>query len=349
MVPAAQAHRTAAASMSAPAAPQPYKPDSDVLLASSFGTSEHNARWAAALRGHGLTVRIFPDDCGPGADLSRVEMAACFDPPEGLLARCPNLRLIHSMGAGVSPGMLTDAQCPMHLPLLRVVDPLHAERMAMFVLGNIASFQRRFDAYLDAQRARRWDKSVEDFTSRDNSSVRVGIMGAGPMGAATARLLIAVGYPVSLWTRGPRQLPGTAACFHGPQQLRAFAEQADVIVCLVPITDETRGILNSQLFSWLPRGALVINVSRGAHLLEEDLLAALDSGHLGGAVLDVFQEEPLPPSSPLWAHPKVRVFPHVAATTPERNAVALMVRNRERLLRGQPLPPECIIDRKRGY
>ena len=151
--------------------------------------------------------------------------------------------------------------------------------------GAIISWQRNFDAYLAAQQARRWDKSIDNFQFRDCALVRVGIMGAGNMGGATARLLLAARYPVSTWTRGPATVAG-ATCFHGREQLREFVEGNDVVICLVPLTDETSGILNAELFSWLPQGALVINVSRGQHLVEEDLLVALDSGHLSAAVLD---------------------------------------------------------------
>ncbi|EFN53749.1 hypothetical protein CHLNCDRAFT_59729 [Chlorella variabilis] len=328
-------------------APGPSGAHSEVLISTTFGPRDFLERWAEALRAHGLVVQAWPDAVG---DLSRVEFAVTFDPPPGLLARCPNLKAIHSMGAGVSPGMLGGDVCPAHLPLLRVVDPLMAQRMATFVLWAVINCQRKCDEYLAAQQAQSWDqgKAVESYRQVDNGELRVGVMGAGHLGSAAIDLLLKCGYSVNAWTRTPRALPG-AACFHGRPQLHRFAERCDVVVCLVPLTPETSGILDAAFFACLPRGAILVSLSRGQHLVEPDLLAALDSGHLAGAVLDVFRQEPLPPDSPLWRHPKVRVFPHASCTPDMPRAVAQMVRLRELLLAGKPLPPEVVVDRQRGY
>jgi glyoxylate/hydroxypyruvate reductase A len=291
------------------------------------------------------------------------------------------------MGAGVD-SMVADPSLPRHVPLLRVIDPLMAERMATWVLWGVINAQRRCDAYWAAQRAARWDKGIENFRNVDNAELRVGVMGlgesaravqgganlcgwvgavrlaaclppdtgagaarpaAGVMGGATADVLARLGYDVSAWTRRPRERPGVRG-FHGAAQLREFAAQADVLVCLLPLTPETRGILSAELFAWLPPGATVINAARGGHLRDaRELVAALDSGHLAGAVLDVFDQEPLPSDSPLWSHPSVRVFPHVSSMTNVETAVAQMLESRAAVLGGRSPPRELVVDWEAGY
>lgn len=318
---------------------------SEVLLATTFGNKDS---WAAYLRQAGLTVRVHPEDtAGGAADLAAVEFAICWSPPPGLLQQCPNLKAVQSMGAGAD-SLVGDATIPRGVPLLRVIDPLMSERMATWVLWGVINCQRKCDAYLAAQREARWDKGVEDFRSIDNGELRVGVMGLGVMGGAVADTLVRLGYRVSAWTRRPRRHAGVA-CFHGAEQLRQFAAAADVLVCLLPLTPETRHIIDARLLSWLPAGASVINAARGGHLAEPDLLAALDSGHLASAILDVFDPEPLPASSRLWAHPRVRVFPHVSSMTNIETAVAQMLSNRECVLTGAPPPRELLVDWQAGY
>ncbi|PSC71738.1 Glyoxylate hydroxypyruvate reductase A [Micractinium conductrix] len=322
---------------------------SEVLLATTFDSRDS---WAAYLRSAGLRLRVHPEDtqAPAGADLSRVEFAICWNPPAVLLQRCPNLKAIQSMGAGVD-SMIGEPSLPRHVPLLRVIDPLMSERMATWVLWGVINCQRKCDAYMVAQRAARWDKGVENFRNVDNRELRVGVMGLGVMGGATADTLLKLGYPVSAWTRTPRpagEHPGIA-CYSGEEQLQQFVQQTDVLVCLLPLTDATRGIVSARLLRWLPRGAAVINAARGGHLVEEDLLAALDSGHLSAAVLDVFSPEPLPRESRLWAHPRVRVFPHVSSMTNIESAAAQMLANREAVLTGRSPPKELVVDWEAGY
>lgn len=251
------------------------------------------------------------------------------------------------MGAGVD-SMIADQSLPRNVTLLRVIDPLMAERMATWVLWGVINVQRRCDAYLQAQRDHLWDKGIENYKNIDNAELRVGVMGLGVMGGAAADVLRTLGYPVAAWTRRPRTRDGIK-CFSGDEQLSEFAAQCDVLVCLLPLTDQTRGVLNKSLFEALPRGAAVINAARGGHLVEADLLQALDSGHLSSAILDVFAKEPLPGDSALWGHPSVRVFPHVSSMTNIETAVEQMLSNRDCVLEGRPPPKELVVDWEAGY
>eukprot|EP00887_Chlorella_sp_A99_P007295 scaffold2.g7295.t1 len=351
----------------------PSLADSEVLLATDC-TWGSTPNWVRCLREAGMRVQIAPDELG---DLSKVEFAICWNPPPGLLQQCPNLKAIQSMGAGVDS--LLGLDLPTHVPLLRVIDPaparaprpeplpllaetrppthihthtqpLMTERMATWVLWAVINAQRRCDEYAAAQAAGRWDKSIENYRNVDNAELRVGVMGLGVMGGAVADTLLRLGYAVSAWTRMPRAAPPPGvACHAGRAALRDFAAGVDVLVCLLPLTPETQGILNAELFGWLPRGAAVINAARGKHLVEADLLAALDSGHLRSATLDVFDPEPLPPASRLWAHPRVRIFPHVSAMTNIETAVAQMLENRAAVLSRRPVPQQLVADWEAGY
>lgn len=251
------------------------------------------------------------------------------------------------MGAGVD-SLLREATLPRSVPLLRVIDPLMAQRMATWVLWGVINVQRRCDEYWHAQLKKNWDKGIENFRNVDNSELRVGVMGMGVMGSAVTDLLVQLGYCVSAWTRRPKQRKGVT-CFSGTEQLNEFASQQDIVVCLLPLTAATEGILDDKLFSAMPKGAAVINAARGAHCVESDLLTSLDSGQLSHAVLDVFSPEPLPQESRLWSHPQVRIFPHVSSMTNIETAVEQMLANRDAVLENGPLPPELVVDWEAGY
>lgn len=278
------------------------------------------------------------DEYAPAA----IDYVVGFRPKPGFLASLPNLKVVFSLGAGVD-GFLKDPDYPRHVPLVRSVDPNLAIQMAEYVCLQaliIHRMQRFFDA---AQRDHAWRQKMLSRNARD---IRIGLLGMGAIGATIAQRLQAFDFQVSGWSRTPKDAPGVKS-FAGIAQLSAFLAQCDILVCVLPLTEETRGILNADLFAQLPKGAHVINVARGEHLVEADLLAALDSGQLESAVLDVFAAEPLPPDSPIWAHPKITVTPHIAGITEPGAALAYVEDGIRRAEQGLAL--DNVVDIDRGY
>ena len=265
-----------------------------------------------------------------------------FRPPPGFLKTLPNLRAIFSLGAGVD-GFLRDPDFPRDVPLVRFVDPTLIHEMAQYVVMHVLIAhrgQRFFDA---AQRESAWRQRMLLRASRDT---RIGILGLGDIGAAIAKSLMPFDFQISGWSKARKVIPGVKS-HAGAGELDQFLEQSDYCICVLPLTDETRGILNAALFAKLPKGAFVINVARGGHLVEADLIVALDSGHLSGAVVDVFQAEPLPAASPLWTHPGITATPHIAALTDTQAALNFIGDCVKLAQAGQPLPH--VVDVGRGY
>jgi glyoxylate/hydroxypyruvate reductase A len=265
-----------------------------------------------------------------------------FRPPHGFLKTLPRLKAIFSLGAGVD-GFLRDPEFPRHLPVVRFVDETLQREMAQYVAMHsliIHRHQRTFDA---AQKECAWRQRMLAKPSRE---LRIGILGMGDIGAVTAERLLMFDFQVFGWSRTRKAVKGVTS-FAGAEELLQFLSHCDIMVCLLPLTPETEGILNAKLFEGLPKGAWVMNVGRGGHCREEDLIAALDSDHLAGAVLDVFQTEPLPPGNPLWNHPKVTVTPHIAGITDPRNAAAFVVDCVTRAQGGAPF--RNVVDLTRGY
>jgi glyoxylate/hydroxypyruvate reductase A len=245
-----------------------------------------------------------------------------------------------SLGAGVD-GVLNDPELP-DLPLVRMVEPGLTEGMTEFVVLQVLHWHRQMEAYRAQQRDGVW-RQLPQKLARER---RVGILGLGVLGADAARVLTELRFDVAGWSRSARELPGIT-CFHGAAGLTAFLTQTEILVCLLPLTEETAGILNWETLAALPKGACVVNVARGGHVNEADMLAALDSGHITGASLDVFGQEPLPPDHPFWSHERVIVTPHVAAVTHARTSVTHLAEQIRRFEAGEPL--ENLVDRKRGY
>jgi glyoxylate/hydroxypyruvate reductase A len=299
---------------------------------------EDAVAWCTALRRHepGLDVRVSPH-IGDRADL---DAALVWRAPPGLLGSLPNLRLILSLGAGVD-AMLADPTLP-DLPLCRLVDPSLTRMMGEFVLTLVLKYHRQLDLFAIAQREARW----QFLLPRQPEETQVGILGLGELGSHAARVLRGHGFAVRGWSRSRRELEGVAT-FAGAEELPAFLAGSAVLVCLLPLTEQTRGILDARLFAGLPPGARLINLGRGAHLVEPDLLAALGSGQLAHASLDCFTDEPLPPAHPFWRHPQIDVTPHVASFALPESAAAGVVDNLRRLRAGQPL--RNLVDRTRGY
>ena len=258
-----------------------------------------------------------------------IDIALVANPPPGSLRGLPNLRLIQSLWAGVDR-LLDDASVPVEVPLARMVDPAMNATMAQTVLWAVTSLQRCFFTYAAQQKAGVWKQHA----LRRADEVTVVVLGMGQMGQAAAQLLTQHGHRVLGWRRSAGALAPLLA-------------QADVVVNLLPLTAETRGLLNAAAFAQMPRGASLVNLARGAHVVEADLLAALATGQLNHAVLDVFATEPLPPGHPFWSHPAITVLPHVAAPTDPRSAAMIAARNIAALRNNWAL--QHLVDRKRGY
>lgn len=270
-----------------------------------------------------------------------IHYCIAWKPAPGSLAALPNLKVAFSMGAGVD-AIVADPTFPRHVPLSRVVDPTLSQSMTEYVVLNVLYWHRRMQDFQSLQRQKKW----RQLAAPRADSVRVGILGFGVLGQAAATPLKALNYRVAGWSQTAKHVEGVTG-FHGRDGLVPFLNQTDILVCLLPLTPDTRGILDAGLFAALPAGACVINAARGGHLVENDLRAALDSNHLRGATLDVFTTEPLPEDNPLWSHPKVVVTPHSAAATDPASFMAHVARTITRVDQG--LPPENLVDFSRGY
>lgn len=295
--------------------------------------------WLAAFAAAdpGLTVRVWPD-IGDAAD---IDYALVWKQPKGILSGLPNLKAIFSLGAGVEHVLLDDS-LPAHLPLVRMVDPTLVTGMVEFVVMRVLHYHRHMPDYERFQRDRRWQPLGQTIAS----DRRVGILGLGELGAASARALAGFGFDVRGWSRTEKPLAGVR-CFHGADGLEAMLAETEILVCLLPLTEETRGILNARTLSRLPRGAYLINAARGGHLVEDDLIPLLDSGQLAGATLDVFAVEPLPADHAFWAHPAITILPHAAALTHPKTASHIIAANIARHRAGGGL--QNVVDRGRGY
>jgi len=297
-----------------------------LLIAADFDGDDWAAWWpllqAALPNEHLLRDRA-------AAAPHEIEIALVANPPPGSLRGLPKLRLIQSLWAGVDR-LLDDTSVPVEVPLARMVDPAMNATMAQTALWAVTSLQRSFFDCAAQQREAVWEppalRRADEFT--------VAVLGMGQMGQATAQLLTQHGYRVRGWQRNAEPLARVLA-------------QADVVVNLLPLTPETRGLLGAAAFAQMPRGASLVNLARGDHVVEPDLLAALASGQLKRAVLDVFTTEPLPPAHPFWSHPAITVLPHIAAPTVPRSAAVIAARNIAALRRGAPL--QHLVDRTRGY
>jgi len=259
-------------------------------------------------------------------------------PPAGTFQPLKRLKLVQSLWMGVER-LLADPEFPKGVPLARLVDPGMVAAMSETVLAHVLDWHRHHYYYRLEQEARRWRRLNQHLAS-DRT---IGLLGLGELGSDAARKLGALGFNLVGWSRRPKTLAGVTCL----TDLDAVLERSDVVVCLLPLTPHTRGILNSKTFRKIKLGGAVINVARGGHLVAEDLIAALDSGHLAHAYLDVFEHEPLTHDHPLWTHPGITVTPHAAALTEPRTAIPRIVENVERLRRGEP--PLNLVDLDAGY
>jgi glyoxylate/hydroxypyruvate reductase len=284
-----------------------------------------------------LEVRVWPEVGNP-AD---IDYALVWRPEPGLLASLPNLKLILSLGAGVDH-ILCDPRLPRHLPIVRLVDPYMTDAMSEYVVLQVLRLHRQDLDYCAQQKAGIW----RELAQKNAAERRVGILGSGELGQDAGRKLGGLGFDVALWSRSERMVEGLA-CYAGAAALPTLLARSEILVCLLPLTAETEAILNVRNFALLPKGAALINAARGPHLVEEDLIRALDSGQLSAAVLDVFRDEPLRAGHPFWRHPRVVVTPHIAAATNPRTAAPIILDNIRRFEEGRPLLNR--VDPVRGY
>ena len=238
--------------------------------------------------------------------------------------------------------LLADPSLPRHVALARCIDPGMVAAMCETVLSHVIDFHRHHYLYRRQQAEKKW-KKLRQYMAADRT---VGLLGLGELGSTVGAMLRSLQFKVLGWSRRPKSVAGVES-YAGAQGLAQMLPQCNIVVCLLPLTDETRGILNAKTLALLPAGAAVVNVARGAHVVEADLLAALDSGHIAQAYLDVFETEPLPAGHPYWAHPGVSITPHSAALTEPRTALPMIVENINRVRGGQA--PLALVDFSAGY
>jgi glyoxylate/hydroxypyruvate reductase A len=270
-----------------------------------------------------------------------IDIALAWKPPTGLLASLKKLKMVVSLGMGVDH-LLADNLVPDGVAITRIMDDGLVGQMSEYALYWALRHHRDIDRYGDSQRAQKWKPEL--FV--DTIHRRIGIMGLGTIGQDTAKKFAMLGFPTAGWSRTPKAVPGVDS-FHGDDGLTKFLARTDILVNVLPLTRETHGILGAATFAALPKNAYLINMGRGGHVVDDDLLAALDSGQMSGAALDVFNTEPLPPDHRYWSHPKVKMTPHIAGSTNPRTAAPGVIENIKRVRSGQPLINT--VDPKTGY
>lgn len=300
---------------------------------------ERAPRWLPHLEAAmpGREIQVWPEV----EDLARVRYAVVCQPPAGVLKQCPNLEAVFSMWAGIDH-LKSDPERPPEIPVVRMVERGLSTGMCEYVTMQVLFHHRRMLDYR-AQQARAEWKPLPLVPAWRR---KVGIMGFGELGQLAAEKLVGLELDVAGWSRSPKSMDGVA-CYHGDDGLDAFLARSEILVCLLPLTEATRGILNAVLFAKLPRGACLINAARGGHLVDTDLLEALDSGQLDSASLDVFDPEPLPSDHPFWSHPRIVLTPHVAAGTLPETASESIAANIARHERGEPF--DAVVDFSLGY
>jgi len=309
--------------------------DMTLLYAADAGRADE---WREALHDMApeLQVQLWPD----ATDLAAVRYLVAWSFMPDLVARLPNLQVIFSTGAGVN--QFAFESIPPAIKIVRMLDPAIREGMIEYAVFATLALHRDLLTYRQDQRARRW----APLTAPSAARRRVGVMGLGDLGTAVVEQLKSFGFPLFGWSRTARSIEGVT-CFSGQDQLPSFLGHCDILICLLPLTPATQGILDDALFDALPIGAGLINMGRGRHLNEADLLRALDDGRLSGAILDVLIDEPPPHDHPFWLHPKIMLTPHIAGTTSPPSAAGVLVENLRRHRAGLTMLGE--VRRDLGY
>nr|WP_312230501.1 glyoxylate/hydroxypyruvate reductase A [Pseudomonas sp.] len=308
-------------------------------MALLFKTDAERARqWQSLFEQHApdIDVRFWPAI----GDARDIRYFAAWQPPAELATRFPNLSVIFATSAGVD--QFAPAQLPSSVELVRMLDPGITQGITEYLCFAVMALHRQIPLYLGQQKHRTW----QEHPLRPAAQQRIGIMGLGKLGLAALDCLRPFGFALSGWSRSAKQLEGVR-CFTGASQLPEFLAQCDILICLLPLTSETQGILNAQTLAALPRGAQLINLGRGAHLQEEHLLEALDSGQLQHAILDVLNHEPPGHDHPFWHHPRIWLTPHIGAMTSPHSAFSVLLDNLRRHMRGEPM--HGLVDRNAQY
>jgi glyoxylate/hydroxypyruvate reductase A len=300
--------------------------------------AERGRIWQALFREHEPDVgfRIWPDVGDPEA----VRYLAVWEPSAELLESLPNLEVLFSVGAGVDQFDLSGI--PDRVSVVRMIEPRLTQAMVEYVTMAVLALHRNLIDYVAAQRERRW--APVELTPGERR--RVGIMGLGMLGRAAIEGLRPFGFPIAGWSRSRHQIEGVE-CFAGPEALPEFLARTDILVCLLPLTEDTRSILCRRTFAMLPEGAGLVNVGRGGHLVEPDLVEALDTGRMAGAIVDVMAEEPPPADHPFWDHPRILITPHMASNTDAEAGGHALLDNIRRHRRGEAM--HGLVRRDLGY
>ncbi len=294
-------------------------------------------RRALAARFPGIELRVWPDV----GDRQDIAYAFVENLPAGELAKLPNLKAILSPGAGVDH-LFRDPALPRHIPMVKVVQERMTRGIVQYVVLHVLRHHRHMPAYQAQQRECLW----QELKQPGAWDRRVGVMGLGTLGRASVKALADLGFQVAGWSRTRKRIKGVET-FAGAGEFAAFLGRSEILVCLLALTPETAGIVNARTIAMLPAGASFVNLARGRHVVEADLLAALDSGHLSHATLDVFNQEPLPPASRFWSHPRVTVTPHRAGNSDRLAIIDQMLDAVERLESGRTLRHS--VNARHGY
>lgn len=281
-----------------------------------------------------LSIQVYPEIAHP----DEVEIALVWQHPEGILSSFPNLKLISSMGAGVDH-IVSDLSISKHLPIVRIVDEKLTWSMTNYVVMGVLNFHRRLNHFHQNQVRKIWDMSEPEL------EVRIGVMGVGALGGDVLQKLAFMGFSVVGF--GFSEKNNFPFPYYSRSKLAEFLTEVNVLVCLLPLTPETENILNLSLFEQCNQGTFLINVARGKHLVEEDLIPAIDQGFLSGAMLDVYRKEPLPDAHPFWADERILLTPHIASVTNPKAAAPQVIENIKRIKAGLSLINE--VNRGKGY
>jgi len=276
------------------------------------------------------------------ADLPACDYAVLWTPPQAMLADLARVKAIFLTGAGADAIMKYSHAIPPHIPIVRLNDAGMGIQMAEYVTHAVLRYFRRLDEYEAQARSGAWLQ----LEARDKADFSVGVMGVGALGSQVIEALKSFGFPLRAWSRSPKSLAGVES-FHGDAGLDGFLGSSRVVVCMLPLTEETTHILSRANMMKMPQGGYIINVGRGAHISEPDLLSLIKSGHIAGATLDVFRNEPLPAQHPFWQEPRITITPHISALTLRRESVEQMVGKMRQHARGEEIAD--VINRTKGY